>query len=271
MPSNDTEKQVDLVWDQIYCAGRILRGRGCFHEAKEFFERCLAMYGLREAKRILVESNLANLYSELDYLQRKRFDYYLEERMAEETTLLDKADDLMRPEIQRLRERAQYPKSFRRLLLSLSEANIRRRRFEKTYSLLMELRDIYSRLIELDIVDRLGHVRALIALARISPLSEAEVRWNEALNLNRKYNPSEEEVFICGLIYLFICFTRLQLGNLDGSKAAFNHAVEVFCKRRPQFLISDVGTYLFEDVQCQIKSLAGWILPKNDFITSVYN
>jgi len=272
MPSNDTEKQLDVAWDQIYCAGRILRGQGCFDKAKQFFERCLAIYRLREAKRILMKSNLADLYSELDYSQRKRSDSnYSEERMAEETTFLDKADEMVRPEIGRLRARAQYSKGFRRLLLSLSEVEVRRCRFDKADSLLTELRDIYSRLIEPDIVDRLGHVRALIALARISPLSEAEVRWNEALDLNRKYNPFEEEAFTCGLIYLFICSTRLKLGNLDGSKAAFNHAVEVFRKRRPQFLIPGVGTYLFDDVQCQIKSLAGWMLPRNDFITCVFS
>ena len=270
-PSNDTERQLDVAWDQIYCAGRILRGQGCFSKAKQLFERCLAIYGLREAKRILVKSNLADLYSELDYLQCKKSDYYLEGRTAEETAFLDKADEMVRPEIGRLRARTQYPKGFRRLLLTLSEVEIRRRRLDEANSLLTELRNIYRKLIEPDIVDRLGHVRALIALARISPLSEAEVRWNEALNLNRKYNPSEEEVFTCGLIHLFICSTRLQLGNLEGSKAAFNHAVEVFRTRGPQFLIPGVGTYLFEDVQRQIKSLAGWILPRDDFITSVFS
>jgi tetratricopeptide (TPR) repeat protein len=198
-----------------------------------------------------MKSNLANLYSELDYLQRKRFDSnYSEERMAKETMFLDKVDEMVRPKIGRLRARAQYSKGFRRLLLSLSKVKVRRCRFDKADSLLTKLRDIYNRLIELDIVDRLDHVRALIALARISPLFEAEVRWNEALNLNKKYNPFEEEAFTCGLIYLFICSTRLKLENLDESKAAFNHAVEVFRKRRPQFLIPGVGTYLFDDVQC---------------------
>lgn len=177
MPSNDTKKQLDVAWDQIYCASQILRGQGCFDKAKQFFERCLAIYRLREAKRILMKSNLANLYSELDYSQRKRFDSnYSKKRMAKETTFLDKANEMMRPKIGRLRARAQYLKSFRRLLLSLSEVKVRRCRFDKADSLLTKLRDIYNRLIESNIVDRLGHVRALIALTRISPLFEAEVR-----------------------------------------------------------------------------------------------
>ena len=85
----------------------------------------------------------------------------------------------------------------------------------------------------------------------------------------RAYNPFEEDVFTCGLIYLFICSIRLQLGNLDGSKAAFDHAAEVVRKQRPQFLIPDVGTYLFDNVQIQIKSLAGWILPGNVSVGSI--
>jgi hypothetical protein len=59
----------------------------------------------------------------------------------------------------------------------------------------------------------------------------------------RAYNPFEEDVFTCGLIYLFICSIRLQLGNLDGSKAAFDHAAEVVRKQRPQFLIPDVKRF----------------------------
>ncbi len=104
---NDTKKQLDVAWDQIYCANRILRDQDCFDKAKQFFERCLAIYRLREAKRILMKFNLANLYSELDYLQRKKFDSnYSKERMAKETMFLDKANEMIRPKIGRLRARA---------------------------------------------------------------------------------------------------------------------------------------------------------------------
>ena len=70
------------------------------------------MYELREAKRILVKFNLTNLYSELNYLQRKRLNYYLKKRITKKITLLNKANKLMRLEIQRLKARAQYLKSF---------------------------------------------------------------------------------------------------------------------------------------------------------------
>ena len=84
--------------------------------------------------------------------------------------------------------------------------------------------------------------------ARISPFSEAEERTTR---LKRMFSP----------VALFIFSFALYVSNLDGSKVAFDHAAEVVRKQRPQFLIPDVGTYLFDNVQIQIKSLAGWILP----------
>ncbi|KAF2189903.1 hypothetical protein K469DRAFT_50042 [Zopfia rhizophila CBS 207.26] len=258
MPSNATEKQLDVVWDQIHSAGRIWRGRGCFFIARQFFEHCLQIQPLRESKRLLVKSSLADIYVELDYLQRRGIDSQNPEG------LLDKAEEMVKPEIERLKSRAQHTKGFRRLLLSMAEIEIRRGQFYNAESLLTELCGIYIKLVDPDIIDRLGHVRALIALARISPPCEAEKRWTNALNLNRRYNPFEEEVFTCGLIYLFICTIRLQLGDLEGSKAAFARAAEVVRTKSPQFLIPGVGTYLFDHVQYQMESLAGWKLPRND-------
>ncbi|KAF2191261.1 hypothetical protein K469DRAFT_367754 [Zopfia rhizophila CBS 207.26] len=263
MPSNaTTEKELDVVWDQIHSAGRILRGRGCFNLARQFFERCLQIQPLRESKRLLVKSSLADIYVELDYLQRRE----INSQNSEE--LLDEAEAMVKPEIELLRARAQHTKGFRRLLLSMAEIEIRRGQFDNAESLLTELCDIYVRLVDPDIVDQLGHVRALIALARISPPCEAENRWTDALNLNRRYNPFEEEVFTCGLIYLFICIIRLQFGDLEGSEAAFARAAEVVRTKSPQFLIPGVGTYLFDHAQYQMESVAGWKLPRNDLCNS---
>jgi len=147
------------------------------------------------------------------------------------------------------------------LLLALIEVEIRRCRFDNAEILITEILGIYSRLTELDVIDRLGHVRALTARARISPLSEAEGRWSDALNWNRKYNPLEEEVFTCGLVYLFICSIRFQLRNFHGSRAAFDRAMEIINGKMPQFLIPGFGTYLFDSVRLQIKSVAGWVMP----------
>ena len=248
-PLSFAQRHMDVVWDQVYFAGRALRGQGCFNEAKQCFERCLATDGLCESKRILIKSNLADLYSELDYSQRKRSNPNdSEECMAPEITFLDHAEEMVKPELERQKARGQRSKGFRRLLLSLIEVEIRRDQFENAEILISEILGIYSRLTEPDIIDRLGHVRALIAWARISPVSEAEERWSDALRWNRKYNPLEEEVFTCGLVYLFICSIRFQLGDLAGSRAVFKRAMEVISREKPQFLIPGVGTYLFDSV-----------------------
>jgi len=238
----------------IIFADRTLRGQGCFNEVKQCFECCLATDGLRESKQILIKFNLADLYSELNYSHRKRSNpNSSEECVAPEITFLDHAEEMVKPELERLKARGRRLKGYRRLLLSLIEIEIRQDQFKNADILISEILGIYSRLTEPNIIDRLGHVRALIAWARISPLSEAEERWSDALRWNRKYNPFEEEVFTCGLVYLFICSIRFQLGNLDGSRAVFNHAMKVISRKKPQFLIPGVGTYLLDSVRLQIK------------------
>lgn len=258
LPSNHTPRHMDVYWGQVYVAGRTFKGQGYFNEAKQCFESCLAIDGLRESKRILIKSNLADLYSELDHLQRKGSNSDNSNQCAVPgIPFLDNAEEMVLPEVERLRARGQHSKGLRRLLLALIEVEIRRDRFDNAGTLIMEILGIYSRLTEPDVIDRLGHVRALIALARISPLSEAEGRWSDALYWNRRYNPVEEEVFTCGVVYLFICSIRFKLGNLDGSRIAFNHATKVLYGKLPQFLIPGVGTYLSESVWLQINSMAG--------------
>lgn len=255
--SNATDQHIDVVWNQIHSAGRILRGQGHFVTACQFFEHCLEMQPLRESKRYLALSQLVDTYIEVDYLQCRRADHYAREMLA-------KAENLVRPEIEQLRSRASRSKGFRRLLLSMPEIQIRRTRFDQAERLLKEVCDIYEKLADPDIVDRLGHVRAFIALARISSPSQSENRWTMALKLGRRYNPLEEEVFTVALIHLFICTARLQRGDMEGGKAAFDYAVEICRAKPPQFLIPGAGTYLFDDVQCLIESLAGWKLPRHE-------
>ena len=174
---------MDVVWDQVYFAGLTFKGQGYFNEAKQCFEHCLASDQLHEPKRILIKSNLADLYSELDYLQSKKVNSNNSEQcVAPGVPFLDNAEEMVKPEIERLKARGQHSKGFRRLLLALIEVEIRRYRFENAEALIMEILGIYNRLTEPDVIDRLGHVRALIARARISRLSEAEGRWSDALD-----------------------------------------------------------------------------------------
>lgn len=250
-----TKKQLDVIWSQIHSVGRILRGQGHFQTACHFFERCIQGEPLRESKRHLALAHLVDTYIEVDYLQRREI------HSKSTGELLDRAEKLIRPEIENLRSRTPRSKGYRRLLLSLSEIEIRKSQFAAAEHLLVEVSGIYGKLIDLDIVDRLGHVRALITLTSISPLSEAETRWNNALSLGRRYNPLEEEVFTVAFIHLFICVVRLQHRNSEGAKAAFDYAAGICRTKPPQFLIPGAGTFLFGDAQRQIELLAGWKLP----------
>lgn len=181
--ANHTQRHMDVVWDQVYVAGRTLKGQGYFNEAKQCFDSCLAIDGLRESKRILMKANLADLYSELDYLQYKRSNSNNSNTCATpEIPYLNNAEEMVKPEIECLKTCGQHSKGLRRLLLALIEVEIRRCRLDNAEILIMKILDIYSRLTEPDIIDQLGHVRALIAWARISPLSQAEGRWIDALN-----------------------------------------------------------------------------------------
>ncbi|KAH8692571.1 hypothetical protein GQ44DRAFT_733996 [Phaeosphaeriaceae sp. PMI808] len=154
--SDGTEKQLDVIWSQIHSAGRILKGQGHFQTACLFFERCLQREPLRESKRYLALAHLADTYVEVDFLQRREIH---SQSVGE---LLDRAEKLIRPEIENLRSRAPRSKGYRRLLLSLSEIEIRRSQFTAAEHLLMEVSGIYEKLIDPDIIDRLGHVRDIL-------------------------------------------------------------------------------------------------------------
>jgi ATP/maltotriose-dependent transcriptional regulator MalT len=248
-----SERQFDVLWEQTYCNGRTLRGQGLFEGAERCFESCLKTYGLGKAKQYLIKANLADLYCELDYLKQKPGPQHtLTESMLREPGALDKAKALVQLEVEHLRVHHHNSKSFRRVLLSLIEVEIRLGQPKKAEKLTKEVLDTYSKLTEPGIVDRLGHVRALIAWARISPIEEAEGRWNSALRQNKVYNPFEEDVFTCAVIHLCISSVRFGLGDVTGGRAAFKAAKVILDKKRPQFLIPGVGTYVFDSAMLEV-------------------
>lgn len=149
-PSSESpnERQQDLLWDQLFCVGRILRGEGRFEEAKIFFETCLRYFGLSRSRRFLAKSAIADLYCELAYLQPEMGTKYL-----------SLAQEIVKPEIELVRQSSsQHLKGYWRLLLSLTEVKIRLCHYCEAALLLRELLDIYHSLGEPDIVDCLGHV-----------------------------------------------------------------------------------------------------------------
>ncbi|KAI1358035.1 hypothetical protein F5Y08DRAFT_130945 [Xylaria arbuscula] len=250
-------RQGDLLWDQVFGIGRVFRGQGFLDDARKCFETCLDTTELSQPKRFLIISALADLYCELEYQNA-------------EPRFLSQAGAMLEPEIQKLRlSRGTFKRSFRRLLLSLVEVRLRQGQINDAQELIWELLTIYMELKEPDIVDRLGHVRSLIALARVSPNPETALRaWTDVLAWNKFYNPDEQEVFTCGVVHLFLCITWYNIGNMEESIQSLYRALEVIREKPPQFLIPGIGTYLFHDVARQVKVLlhsGGLKLAKGSF------
>ncbi|OAA68082.1 hypothetical protein SPI_00277 [Niveomyces insectorum RCEF 264] len=235
--------QFELLWDQIYCVGRIMRGEGRFDDAKLCFESCLQTpTDISRSKLTVVKSALGDVYCELDYDCRSNAD------SAAPHFYLNRARELVGPDVEA--RRGPVTKGMRRLLLSVSEIEIREGRHSHANTLLLELLTTYAALREPDIVDRLGHVRTRIALARITSQFEAETHWQEALRLNAFYNPAEEEVYTCGVIYLHLSHIRHVRGDFFSAASMFNHGMNIISKKRPNHLIPGIGTYIFDEI-CQ--------------------
>lgn len=251
---NISDKHTELLWEQIFCVGRVMRGEGRFTEARTCFETCLRTVGLREVKRFSIISAVADLYCELDYQYEKT------------RSLLSDARDMLIPEIQQLEVRGKTSGGYRRMLLSLIEVEIRLGNEDKGRRLLGEIIRLYNALGERDIVDRLGHVRALIASARVTANSvEEERQWTSALLWNRAYNPLEEEVFTCGVIYLFMGLARYRQGNVDGSNESLARAHQVLTTQKRRFLIPGMGTYMFDYIRSTIATETGWSVEIGDY------
>lgn len=234
-------KQEHLLWNHIFCVGRIMRGEGHFEESRMCFQICSRTPGLSKYKLYLLQSYLADLYCELAYLSGR-------------PAYLSEAEEMVESQIEQLRlSSSQHLRGFRRLLLSFVEIKIRKGCNKDADLLVRELLAMYGNLRQLDMVDRLGHVRALIAFARLSPgLEEARKRWEDILIWNRFYNPSEEEVFTCAVVYHYLCDIWYKLGDIDKGMESFQNAMQVLRRKQIQFLIPGIGTYLFHDARERI-------------------
>ncbi|KAH8761620.1 hypothetical protein F5883DRAFT_424986 [Diaporthe sp. PMI_573] len=175
MDKSIEDDEYQLLWDHIYFVSRLMRGQGDFESAKIGFESCSVTNWVRPSKKIILQCALVEFYCELDY------------------SIYSTKDD-----------RHQYlysnSKSLRRLLLSLSEVYIRQGLRYKAREVLERLSTPLEKVDSIDAIDRLGHVRLYIALARSCPPWQAEPYGKEALRLNATYKP--EEFFTCAVIYL---------------------------------------------------------------------
>lgn len=234
--------EFQLLWDHIYCVGRIMRGRGEFESATVCFKRCCEFaHGIRPSKVILTQCALADTYCELDHLSRDPQHSYLRQ-----------AESVLEPAIKSLEQT--NSRSRRRLLLSLSEVYIRQFRIHEATTVLKGLIPLFDELKYPDIIDRLGHVRLYMTLARSCPSGQSMTYWREALRLNKAYNPDEEEVFTCAVIYLNLSWLSYCEGQLELEQEMHARAGEVLQRRRPQYLMPGIGTYVFEDTLCKLQT-----------------
>lgn len=244
-----------LLCDQLSINGRILKGKGHFAEAKRCFEGCLATPGLTKSKRTIAICHLSEIYCELDYVTQNPVS-----ELGSQLQYLSQGRVIIQSQIACDGTYDQDSRNLRRLLLALTEIEIRQGRSDEAERWINKLLGIYSTIEEPNIDDKVGHVRTLMARARISELHEAENKWTDALLRNKIYNPVEEEVFTCGFIYLCIASVRSRLGDIANSREMFQRAERVIRKKRPQFLMPGVGTYLFDTVRSELKSMAGLVL-----------
>jgi hypothetical protein len=114
----------------------------------------------------------------------------------------------------------------------------------------------------LDVSDKLLHVRALVASARIfyykPQFSEALRRWEVVLSCVQKYSSFTGEGFTYAVTHLSICLAHLETGNITEGLKAFQHAERVLCMGMRDFWIPTIATSWLPDILSRIQSKTGW-------------
>jgi hypothetical protein len=100
-----------------------------------------------------------------------------------------------------------------------------------------------------------------MALARTCAPEQAEFYWKGALRLNATYNPGEEEVFTCAVLYLHLSRYSYLSRDAEEGKRLHAHAYEILAKKKTQFLIPGVGTYIFDGIRARLLDIGVAALP----------
>ncbi|CAN8096747.1 unnamed protein product [Discula destructiva] len=230
-----SQEQDELLLDQILCAGRALRGQGDFESARTLIEACWKRPHLPHHKRFIVGSLLADVYCEL---AMARTDGKISVDLA-------RIQVWIHSQLEFIRSSGRYHKGYRRLMLSLIEIEILNGNHDTVRDLTSELLNLYDGLANCDITDQLGHIRALIALARVSwTQHNIFERWKAVIDWGIFYNPQELDVFSCGVVYLFLTSVSSMKGMSDASLRYGARAWCILEQKRPQYLIPGIGTYL---------------------------
>lgn len=230
-----TQEQFNLLWDQILCAGRALRGQGDFESARALFKACWSMPNLPHHKRFVAGSALADIHCELAMAKMDR----------ESFVELARIRDWIQSELTFISSSGQYRKGYRRLMLSLVEIEILNGRHDAARRCVRQLLGIYAGLESPDITDQLGHIRALISLARLSwTQHDVFERWKEVIDWGLYYKPEDQNVFSCGVVYLCLSCVCAGSGMHDAFSWYRSRAHHILKQQRPQYLIPGIGTYI---------------------------
>ena len=237
-----SQLEIQLIRLKNTVFGRVSRYQGDFKHAQECFEACLKAMRPSDTNRYHVVHHLADVYCELGFAV--------------------KAAALLTTEFEILKsEGKQSSKAFRRLLLPMAEASIERGMLDEAETALQEVADTCNRIVNPDISDQLGHVRAAIGLGRVayyqSRMLDARQSLEKALQLVRRYATFSEGIFYVGVIYLFLAVVNLELCNYQGNGEALICAESILSKEQPRFFIPGIGTYFLHHLRCKVTTLLG--------------
>lgn len=243
-----SDNEFDLLIERLLTTGRILKGCGWFREAGSCFEGYLKSDKINEQQRRRATAHLSDCYCEIDYAERHEA-----QESTPQLSYLSRARQLLEGAFRRSNVGDEPSYALRHLFLSLTEVDIQQGHLYHAEDRIETLLNLYSERTCGNIDDKLGHVRALIAKARISTPDEAEERWNAALRQNAAYNPAEEEVFTCGVIHLALSVTRCASKHPAQADDSFEKAANVLRTKTPRYIIPGLGTYIFDDIKRRLQ------------------
>ena len=212
--------EVGLVRMKNTAIGRIWRYMGQFEQARQTFEPCLSGPHTGSAETH-IKHHLADVYCELGRPQD--------------------AIRLISTDINQLRAGSlKQSKAFRRLALPLAEAYMRIKELQPARDALEESLAVYQSLTEPDVTDQLGHVRAMIGLARIhwykKEREKADINLRDAMDLANRYVTFTDGCFDIAFIHLFHCLIKRHL------------AAKLLDSQPPRYYMAGTGTYLLSEL-----------------------
>jgi tetratricopeptide (TPR) repeat protein len=228
-PPSRIELQVVRMKNTVI--GRISRYKGDFSHAAECLNLCL--WGVStETARYHVKFHLADVYCEL---QRP-----------------EAAEQLLEQDVAQLKKGTVASKRvLRRLLLPLAEALILQSRWEEAESELVILIEMFDEMVCPDASDQLGHIRAIIGLARVahhrSNYQTTLDRTDEALKLVEHYSTFAENTFYG----FFLHSLRASMYRKMEDSSAVGNCLKLSEQfdQQPRHFITGLGTYVLKLVR----------------------